>query len=162
MSARPSEAISPRQGGGDRRVVAMHSHRAPKIEQSDGLLRVAWIGGPHDISSSSVVSLTDFHYQAAQDLAGFTDVALELRQSWPIMEGAVGLWLWAWPEQLRGGSVSVWRAPEDLRRFVRWPLHQEVMNAWRERGTVVHTMWPAHTRDLEAQWANAVARLTAS
>jgi hypothetical protein len=162
LSARPSKASSGRSQDGDVRGAALHSHRAANIEQLDGLVRVAWIQGPHEISASTVVSLTDFHYKAAQDLAGSTDVAVELRRSWPVMEGAVGLWLWACPEELRGGSVSVWRAPEDLRRFVRWPFHQEIMDAWRDRGTVRHTMWQTHRPDLETLWANAVARLTAS
>jgi hypothetical protein len=107
-----------------------------------------------------LVSVTDFRLYASRDLPGAYRAAMRLRRAWPELEGAVGMWLWAKPLQKRSGSVSVWRGAEDLSRFVRWPVHVEIMRKYREAGEITSASW--HTeRFVAAQaWQEAVRLLT--
>lgn len=57
------------------------------------------------------------------------------------MTGAVGLWLWGKPLRRKAGSVSVWRDEEDLRRFVAWHRHRELMRRYGDAGTVTSRSW---------------------
>lgn len=108
----------------------------------------AWQAGPlGDAEGPVFVSLTDFRYRTAKDLREATTVGLELRRTWPVLHGAVGLWLWSAPAAVRGGWVSVWRDAEDLRRFVRWPVHLAIMRAWCDRGSVVSHGWTGERFD---------------
>jgi hypothetical protein len=95
------------------------------------------------VTSSVVVSVTDFASHRRRDLAGVALVGLRLRMGWYAMPGAVGLWLWSLPLQARSGSISVWTSEDDLRRFVGLPLHVEVMRRNARRGTVRATTWNA-------------------
>jgi hypothetical protein len=103
-----------------------------------------WASGPATaVTSSVVVSVTDFASHRRRDLAGVALVGLRLRMGWYAMPGAVGLWLWSLPLQARSGSISVWTSEDDLRRFVGLPLHVEVMRRNARRGTVRATTWNA-------------------
>jgi hypothetical protein len=88
-----------------------------------------------------VVSFTDFHSDSDQDWEQIAKVGMKLSESWPIMRGAVGLWLWGKPAELRGGSLSVWDSGADLRRFVRWPVHAAIVKNWRARLRVQSASW---------------------
>ena len=127
---------------------------------SDELVRTPWMAGPLDGTRKAViVSVTDFQVAAADDLGPILQAGLELRAAWPIMHGAVGLWLWAKPEERRNGSVSVWERHEDLQRFVRWPTHVAIMRQWRDRGTLGSEVWSAERFVAEEAWARAEQRL---
>jgi hypothetical protein len=89
------------------------------------------------------------------DFGLISQIGLQLGQTWPVMQGAVGLWLWAKPDEFRGGSVSVWASPADLRRFVAWAVHAEIMRAWRGRISVGSDFWEADRFDAEEAWARA-------
>jgi hypothetical protein len=58
---------------------------------------------------------------------------MKLAQSWPIMRGAVGLWLWLKLAERRGALLSIWDSTADLRRFIRWPVHVAIIKNWRAR-----------------------------
>ena len=51
------------------------------------------------------------------------------------------LLLWIQPGALRGGSVSVWRDDDALRRFLRLPRHGLVIRRHTDRIDVWSTEW---------------------
>jgi heme-degrading monooxygenase HmoA len=119
-----------------------------------------WTQGPLTAADGPVlVSVTDFHVARARDLPAVWAEGLRLRRAWPSMPGAVGMWLWAKPLRRRSGSVSVWRSEDDLRRFVRWPRHVEIMRRYRDSGELVSCMWPAEHFDRAQIWSAARRRL---
>ena len=132
------------------------------VALADGIVRTPWTPGPLDGTSNTViVAFTDFLVSAADDFQAVVQTGLELEKSWPVMHGAVGLWLWAKPAERRQGSVSVWERADDLQRFVRWPVHLEIMRAWRERGALVADRWEAPTFVADEAWARVESRLGA-
>lgn len=102
----------------------------PPITPGSGLVSTDWLPGPSDGTLSPVVvSYTDFHSNSGQDFEQIAALGMKLAQSWPIMRGAVGVWLWAKPAEWRGGSVSVWNSKADMRRFIRWPVTPQSSNS---------------------------------
>jgi len=120
------------------------------------LISTDWLPGPHDGAQSPVVvSFTDFRVETQDELRQVFEAGLELAKSWPIMSGAVGMWLWGKPSEMRGGSVSVWISNEDLLRFVRWPVHRAIVNAWRTRIETNAMKWEDPSFDAECAWRRA-------
>lgn len=114
----------------------------PRISAETGLISTDWLPGPRDGTRSPVVvSYTDFRAQSEKDLQEVFRIGMKLGESWPIMHGAVGLWLWGKPAEWRGGSLSVWEKRDDLQRFVRWPVHLAIMKEWRDRIEVLSESW---------------------
>ena len=114
----------------------------PPITPESGILSTDWLPGPSSGSQSSVVlSFTDFHSDSGEDWQQIAALGMKLAESWPIMHGAVGLWLWGKQIEWRGGSVSVWESHADLRRFIRWPVHVAIMKNWRGRIQVRSASW---------------------
>jgi hypothetical protein len=105
------------------------------------------------------VSLTDFRFHAPRDAPGAWRTGLRLRRSWPRLEGAIGLWLWAEPLRLRSGSVSIWRSAEDLMSFIRSPVHRTIVREYRSRMSGTSRGWTAPKLDRPAIWAQAVSEL---
>jgi hypothetical protein len=106
------------------------------------LRATAWRPGPEEAADGPVlVSLTDYTAHRWRDLPGVWVSGLRLARSWPTRQGAVGLWLWADPLRRRSGSISVWTNEDDLRRFVRWPVHLAIVRKYRPRGTLDATSW---------------------
>ena len=134
----------------------------PPITPGSGILSTDWLPGPSDgISSSVVVSFTDFQSDSDEDWQQIAALGLTLAESWPIMRGAVGLWLWGKQVEWRGGSVSVWESHADLRRFIRWPVHVAIMKNWRARVRVQTAGWNDE-RFVPAQaWLRAEERIRA-
>jgi hypothetical protein len=125
---------------------------------SDGLLTMAaWIAGPAAAAPAGrlLVSVTDFEVAQARALPRIWLEGLRLRHAWPGLAGAVGLWLWAKPLRKRSGSVSVWQSEEDLRAFVRWPRHVEIMRRYRNAGSLTATTWWTECFDPAEIWAIA-------
>lgn len=107
-----------------------------------------WKPGPrHDISGPVYIGITDFRSQSEADGRQVYELGLMLGETWPVMQGAVGLWLWGRPAEFRGGSISVWENESDMRRFVRWPTHAKIMRAWRGRISVGFHAWNAEVFD---------------
>ncbi|MEU4838999.1 hypothetical protein [Nocardia testacea] len=123
---------------------------------SEGTVLMPWKPGPGADSAGAVfVSVTDFLATSEQDVRQIYREGLDLGETWPVLQGAVGMWLWGRPAQLRGGSISVWDSERDMRRFVRWPVHARIMRAWRGRVRVVTDSWQADRFDIESVWARA-------
>jgi hypothetical protein len=120
------------------------------------VIRAPWQPGPAAEWSGPVfVSVTDFVVHRARDLPRVWRSGMQLRRSWPQMDGAVGLWLWALPVASRGGSVSIWRSERDLHRFVRWPVHMAIMRQNRHAGALDSTRWHADNFNSAETWARA-------
>jgi hypothetical protein len=105
------------------------------------------------------VSMNDYLIHRVRDIPRVAREGLRLRRRWPRTEGALGLWV----ASLRGGrrqiSVSVWRDPEDLRRFVRSPEHLRIMREFRTTGALHTNAWTADRLDRGLIWRQASARL---
>lgn len=128
----------------------------PPITPGADVFSSDWLPGPEDGTGSPVVvSFTDFRATLDGDLAEIFRTGVDLGQNWPIMSGAVGLWLWGKPSELRGGSVSVWRTVDDLQRFVRWPVHAAIIKAWRDRIEVRAERWADPRFLAEEAWLRA-------
>ncbi|WP_405138499.1 hypothetical protein [Nocardia sp. NBC_01388] len=115
---------------------------------SEGTVLMPWSPGPHhDISGEVFVSVTDFLAESDDEARTIYETGFELGRTWPVMQGAVGLWLWGRPAERRGGSISVWESEQDMRRFVRWPVHTEIVRAWRGRVGIGVDSWRAERFD---------------
>jgi heme-degrading monooxygenase HmoA len=120
------------------------------------LVRTPWKAGQASGEGPVLVSFTNFTPHRRADWAGIARSGLRLRRSWPQMDGAVGMWMWADATLARGGgSVSVWESAEALIAFVRWAPHVEIMRRYRERGRVVASTWEAGRFDPGETWARA-------
>jgi heme-degrading monooxygenase HmoA len=108
-----------------------------------------------------VVSLTEFRARRARDLPAIARDGLALARGWWALEGAIGVVLYADVRTRSGGSLSLWRDEEALRRFVALPRHVAIMRRHRDRVTVRAATWTADagTVDLDATLAARAARL---
>src|SRR5262249_10433490 len=105
------------------------------------------------------VSMNDYLIHRLRDVPRVALEGLRLRRRWPETEGALGLWFAAFKSGRRQVSVSVWRAPEDLRRFVRSPEHLRIMREFRDAGALYTNAWTSERLDPEAIWREAADRL---
>jgi hypothetical protein len=108
-----------------------------------------------------MVSFTDFHADSDKDWQQIAELGIKLAESWPIMRGAVGLWLWGKPVEWRGGSLSIWDSTADLRRFIRWPVHVAIMRNWRGRIHVQSASWNDERFVPAPTWLRAEAHMRA-
>jgi hypothetical protein len=108
-----------------------------------------------------VVSFTDFHSDSEEDWQQIAALGMKLAESWPIMRGAVGLWLWGKQVEWRGGSLSIWESYPDLRRFIRWPVHVAIMKNWRARIRVRSASWDDEQFVPAQAWLRAEAYMRA-
>lgn len=128
-----------------------------------GTVRARWKHGPATAAGGRVyVNVTDLRLLAPEEAAAVENMGLDLRRMWPEVTGAIGLWLWARPEEHRSGSVSVWSGATDLRRFVRSTTHIAVMERFRDVVAVTSTGWPAAPSSPDEVWADAQERLAGS
>jgi hypothetical protein len=138
------QGVSTHNTGDSRRQSLGESNVAgqPPITLGSGLFSTDWLPGPSDHTQSPVlVSFTDFHAASDKDWQQIAELGMQLAESWPIMRGAVGLWLWGKPGEWRGGSLSIWDSRADLRRFIRRPVHFAIMRNWRGRIGVQSASW---------------------
>ena len=143
--------------------MALEAQRRVVIEcgrGSDGAATFAWwIRGPAEVGGPVLVSVTDFHLERTGDLLRVYLEGLRLSRALRSMSGAVGMWLWTKPRGKRSGSVSVWQSEEDLRRFVRWPRHVDLMRGYRDAGELTSTSWREPRFEATGIWARAAAQL---
>jgi len=120
----------------------MSDSGAKRIERAP-IVWVPWVTGPQPVGRLDhvLVSFTEFRADRARTLPGVFRWGLRLRQGWFATEGAVGLLLWTQPTARRGGSLSVWRDEEALKRFVRLPLHAQIIRQFRDRVRVRSVSW---------------------
>ncbi|WP_433761173.1 hypothetical protein [Nocardia sp. CA-135398] len=123
---------------------------------SRGTVLMPWQAGPLEgISGPVFVSVTDFLTTSRSEVQLVYETGLDLGRTWPVMHGAVGLWLWGRPSEFRGGSISVWETEADMRRFVRWPVHAEIVRKWRRRVRIATDSWEAAQFDATQIWARS-------
>jgi heme-degrading monooxygenase HmoA len=104
--------------------------------------------------------MNDYLIRRARDIPRVAINGLRFRRAWPETEGALGLWMASSSDGRRQVSVSVWRTPEDLRRFVRTPAHLRVMRDFRHVGQLYTNAWTAPELDRGEIWRQALDRLT--
>jgi hypothetical protein len=139
--------------------------RTPRFVASRGsgggdLTFAVWTDGPQDADPGPVlVSVTDFLIPSARIRLRAWAQGPGMRGLCASMPGSLGFWLWVKPLRRRSGSVSVWRGDDDLRRFVGWPSHVEIMRRFRDAGEVTATTWWVERFDAAQIWAAAERRL---
>jgi hypothetical protein len=128
------------------------------------LYYVGWRPGPAHVDPDQpvFVSVTDFHIDSARWAPGAWRTGLRLRRSWPRLDGAVGIWLWAEPHNLRSGAVSVWLDEQALARFLRSPVHRAIVRDYRPHMRGTSRGWTAPRLDRAAIWGQAVREITGS
>ena len=122
-------------------------------------LRIWKTGGGPPPDGPVHVSMNDYLVHGARDIPRVALAGLRFRHAWPSTEGALGLWVANTPSGRRQISVSVWRAPEDLRHFVRTPVHRRVMRDFRDAGDLHTNAWTAERFDRALIWRQAQDRL---
>src|SRR5256885_10012059 len=93
------------------------------------------------------VSMNDFWIHRLTDIPRVALEGMRFRREWPRTPGAIGLWTTAMRVGRRQISVSIWRAPDDLQRFVRTPHHLRIMRQYRGRGALYTNAWTAERFD---------------
>ena len=113
-------------------------------------------GGSAHWTGPVLVSVTDFEMHGRREQSAAIRDSLRLRRSWHRMPGAVGLWLWWMAPGLRSGSVSIWKSADDLRAFVRWAPHVEIMRRNRDTGHLRDSVcWELEAFDPAGVWSDA-------
>ncbi|HZR83528.1 MAG TPA: hypothetical protein VFD92_20710 [Candidatus Binatia bacterium] len=124
-------------------------------------LNAIWKSGSLDPGTGPVhVSMNDYLIHRLRDVPRVAREGLRLRSRWRRTEGALGLWFASFKFGRRQVSVSIWRAPEDLRRFVRSPEPLRIMTGFRDAGALYTNAWTAERFDPELIWQQALDRLT--
>jgi hypothetical protein len=103
--------------------------------------------------------MNDYLINRLVDVPRVARDGMALRARWSVTEGALGLWFATFRGGRRQVSVSVWRSPEDLKRFVRSPAHVRIMREHRATGLLITTAWTAERLDRAEIWEAARARL---
>jgi hypothetical protein len=103
--------------------------------------------------------MNDYLIHRGRDIPRVAWEGMRLRRSWPSTDGALGLWMAAMRAGRRQVSVSIWRSPEDLRRFVRSPQHLRIMREYRTTGDLHTNSWTAERFDRDLIWRQAKDRL---
>jgi hypothetical protein len=116
-------------------------------------------GAPASHAGPVHVSMNDYLVHRWRDVPRVAREGMRLRRRWPQTEGALGLWFATIDNPRRQVSVSVWRSPEDLRRFVGSPEHLRIMREHRGTGALFTNAWTAERLDRELIWQQAVDRL---
>ncbi|KAB2386210.1 DUF3291 domain-containing protein [Actinomadura montaniterrae] len=106
------------------------------------------------------VSMNDYLVHRLRDVPRVARAGMRFRRAWPETEGALGLWIAATGDGRRQISVSVWRDPADLRRFVHSAGHRQVVRDFRDAGDLINTAWTAERLDRRLIWHQAEERLT--
>lgn len=110
-----------------------------------------WTNGPESPDARDVfVSVTRFKASSIFDLPRIALAGFALKRRWPDLPGAIGTWLWVDIGERSSGSVSIWRAESDMRNFVRWKPHVEIVKRYRAAGVMTATAWVAPQLDREA------------
>lgn len=119
-----------------------------------------WKTGEEPLADGPVhVSMNDYLVHGIRDIPGVAIAGLRFRHAWPETEGALGLWFASTITARRQISVSIWRAPDDLKRFVHSPLHRQVMRDFRDAGDLHTNAWTAERFDRALIWRQAEDRL---
>ena len=119
-----------------------------------------WKAGSHEPPGGPVhVSMNDYLIHRLRDIPRVAREGFRLRGNWPETEGALGLWFAAFRGGRRQVSISIWREPEDLKRFVRSPEHLRIMREYRTTGALYTNAWTAARFDPALIWEQSTDRL---
>jgi heme-degrading monooxygenase HmoA len=102
------------------------------------------------------VSVTQFEVRRIIDLPRIIWSGWTLKQRWGELPGAIGTWLWADLRRKRLGSVSIWRSEADMRNFVRWEPHAEIVRRNRQAGQILSTSWTTAELNNDALRSSAI------
>lgn len=116
-------------------------------------------GALPDLDGAVHVSMNDYWVHRWRSVPLVMRAGLGFRRRWPATEGSVGLWMAVFNGSRRQVSISIWRSPEDLLRFVRSPEHLRVMRDFRDAGSLITTVWSAPSGDRQLIWRQAEDRL---
>ena len=123
-------------------------------------LDAIWKAGRPNAARGAVhVSMNDYLIHRLRDVPRVAREGLRLRRRWPELEGALGLWMASFRFGRRQVSVSIWRSPEDLRRFVQSPEHVRIMREFRDAGALHTVAWTSERFDRTLGWRQAADRL---
>lgn len=106
------------------------------------------------------ISTTRFTYRHLRHMPWVAWHGLRLRSGWAEVEGAVGLSISTDFFARTTYTVSVWRTQEDLRRWVRSPVHAALMRGYRPY--LLNSAadgWLADSFDLRHAWKEARDRV---
>jgi hypothetical protein len=118
-----------------------------------------WKSGSFDWEGPVHVSMNDYLIHRWRDIPRVAREGMRLRSRWPETAGALGLWFASSLDGRRQVSISIWRAPEDLRAFVRSPEHLRIMREHRTTGDLFTNAWSAERFDRDLIWGQAADRL---
>jgi hypothetical protein len=119
-----------------------------------------WKLGSREPTAGAVhVSMNDYLIHRLRDIPRVAREGFRLRSNWPETEGALGLWFAAFKGGRRQVSISIWREPEDLKRFVRSPEHLRIMREYRTTGALYTNAWSAERFDPALIWKQGTDRL---
>jgi hypothetical protein len=122
---------------------------------------VMWKDCGHDCGAGPVyVSMNDYLIHRLRDIPRVALEGMRLRQRWPRVEGALGMWMASFRFGRRQVSVSVWRSREVLRRFVQSQDHLRIMHAFKDAGVLYTNAWTSERLDAAAIWQQAAERLS--
>ncbi len=120
-----------------------------------------WIGGPEAATLGGVfVSVTHFQAVRMIDMPRIAWSGWALQRRWQELPGAIGVWLWLDLARKRTGSVSVWRTESDMRNFVRWVPHVEIVRRNRHAGRMTSKSWTLAKLDRRAIRIDAASLLS--
>lgn len=110
-----------------------------------------WTKGPESPGYAEVfVSVTRFKASSLLVLPRIALAGFALKRRWQELPGAIGTWLWVDIGDRSSGSVSIWRTENDMRSFVRWKPHVEIVKRYRAAGVMTSTAWVAPRFDRAA------------
>ena len=125
------------------------------------VIHTRWKPGPlAGMSGRVVVSATEFTYRRWRDMPLVWFHGLRLRRRWGELEGAIGLATAAEAFRPVTYTLSVWRAKEDLRRFLRSADHVELVRDFKRRQAgAASVVWEVEGFELRAAWRDGMRRL---
>ena len=124
-------------------------------------MRLKWRAGPlGDWPGPYFVSTTRFTYRNLGTMPFVYWYGLKLRQSWPSLEGAVGLSIMSDIGTKTTYTVSVWRSEADLLRWVRSSDHAPLMRRFRPHlASSAADSWVTERFDLRSTWREAMSKI---
>jgi hypothetical protein len=127
------------------------------------MMRLPWRAGASTGWKGPVyVIATRFTYQQVRHMPLVYWHGLRLRHGWPRIEGAIGLSIMTDLATRSTYTLSVWRSPEDMHRWVRCSDHARLMRGYRPLlASSAADGWLAETFNLRTAWCEALKRVGA-
>lgn len=101
-----------------------------------------WTAGSDSETVNDVfVAVTMFRARRRRDMPGILWSGHLLQRRWAELPGSIGVWTWLDLRHNCTGSVSVWREESDMRAFVRWKPHVEIVRRHRQAGKMTSSSW---------------------